>query len=64
VGHDDKLGFALLNKLGNVVKTVLENNGLGALLVRITTGLLDFGLLLKALLLLLLGLGLVLGQKL
>lgn len=64
VGHDDKLGLALLNELGDVVETVLEDNGLGALLLRITTSLLDLSLLLKAVLLLLLGLRLVLGQKL
>jgi hypothetical protein len=63
VGHDDELGLARLDELGHVVKTELEHDGLGGLL-GISTTLLGLGLLLKALLLLLLGLRLVLGEKL
>lgn len=62
VGHDDELGLAILNELGNVVETELEDDGLGTLLSGSTT-LLGLSLSLKADLLLLLGLGLVLSEQ-
>jgi len=52
VSHNNKLGLTLLNKLGNVVETELDDNGLGGLL-GISTTLLGLSLLLKSLVLLL-----------
>jgi len=59
VSDHNKLGLVLLNKSSNVVKTELDVNGLGGLAS--TTGLCG---LLKAKLLLLLGLWLVLSEEL
>ena len=52
VSHNNKLGLTLLNELGNVVETELDDNGLGGLL-GISTTLLGLSLLLKSLVLLL-----------
>lgn len=59
----DELGLALLNELGNMVKTELEDDGLGTLLGTGTAGLV-LSLSSESGGLLLLGLGLVLGEKL
>ncbi len=62
VSHDDELGLALLNQLGNVVKTELEDNWLSGLL-GISTTLLGLSLGLESGLLLLVGLGLVFSEQ-
>lgn len=62
VSHNNKLGLALLNELGNVVETELDDDGLGGLL-GISTTLLGFSLGLKSGSLLLLGLGLVFSEQ-
>lgn len=59
VGNNNELGLALLNKSSHVVKSELDVDGLGSFA---GTTLLSCGL--KAELLLLLGLGLVLGEEL
>lgn len=59
VSNDHELGGTLFDKSGDVVKTELEVNGLSSLGVS-----LGLSLLLEAVLLFLLGLGLVLGQEL
>ena len=61
VSHHNELGLALLNQLGNVVETELDQDGLGGFLGVSTSGL-SFGFGLKSGLLLLLSLRLVLGQ--
>lgn len=58
VSDGNELGLTFLDEGGNVVKTELEDVGLGSLL-GITASLLGFSLLLESGLLLLLGLGLV-----
>lgn len=63
VGHHNELSLALLNELGHVVETELEDDGLGSLL-GISATLLGLSLGLEADLLLLVGLGLVLGEQL
>ena len=63
MSHDDELSLAGLDELGNVVETELENDGLSTLLSSSAT-LLGLSLGLKADLLVLLGLGLVLGEEL
>jgi len=56
VSHNNELGLALLNELGHVVQTELDNNWLGSLLgISITD--LSLSLLLESGLLLLVGLG-------
>ena len=62
MSNHNELSLAVLDKAGNVVKTVLEDNGLGGLL-GLTTVLLDLSLLLESHLLLLLGLGLVFSEQ-
>lgn len=62
VSNDDELGLALLNEVGHVVKTELEDDGLGGLL-GLTTVLLGLSLSLKSDLLLLVGLGLVFSEQ-
>jgi len=52
VSHNNELGLTLLNELGNVVETELDDDGLGSLL-DISTSLLGLSLLLESLLLLL-----------
>jgi len=59
VGNNNKLGSALFNKSGNVVKTELDVDGLGGL-----SSSTSFSGGLKTELLLLLGLGHVLGEEL
>jgi len=59
VGNNNKLGSALFNKSGNVVKTELDVDGLGGL-----SSSTSFSGSLKTELLLLLGLGHVLGEEL
>ena len=54
VSHNDELGLTLLDELGNVVKTELNNEGLGSLLGVSTTDL-GLGFLLESGLLVLLG---------
>jgi hypothetical protein len=58
VSNDHELGLVFFNEGGNVVETELEVHGLGGL------GVLVLGHLLEAILLLLLGLGLVLSEEL
>ena len=58
VSDNDELGLALLNEGGHVVKTELEDVGLGSLL-GVTTSLLGFSLLLESGLLILFSLWLV-----
>jgi len=62
VSNHNELSLAVLDEAGNVVKTVLEDNGLGGLL-GLTTVLLDLSLLLESHLLLLLGLRLVFSEQ-
>lgn len=62
VSHNNKLGLALLDEVGNVVKTELEDNWLSGLL-GVSTTLLGLSLRLKAGLLLLMGLGLVFSEQ-
>ena len=62
MSNHNELSLAVLDEAGNVVKTVLEDNGLGGLL-GLTTVLLDLSLLLESHLLLLLGLGLVFSEQ-
>lgn len=62
VSHNNELGLTFLNEGGNVVKSELDNNGLGSLLGISTTGL-GFSLLLESDLLVLLSLGLVLSEQ-
>ena len=62
VSHNNELGLALLNELGNVVETELDNNWLGSLLgISITD--LSLSLLLESGLLLLVGLGNVFTEQ-
>jgi hypothetical protein len=63
VGHHNELGLTLLDELSHVVETELEDNGLGSLL-GVSATLLGLSLGLETSLLFLLGLGLVLGEKL
>jgi len=63
VSHHNELGLTLLNELSHVVETELDDDGLGGLL-GISATLLGLSLGLEAGLLLLLGLGLVLGEEL
>ena len=63
VSHHNELGLTLLNELSHVVETELDDDGLGGLL-GISATLLGLILGLEAGLLLLLGLGLVLGEEL
>jgi hypothetical protein len=62
VSHNNELGLALLNELGNVVETELDDDGLGGLL-GISTTLLGLSLLLESFLLLLVRLGLVFSEQ-
>jgi len=62
VSHNNKLGLALLDEVGNVVKTELEDNWLSGLL-GVSTTLLGLSLRLKAGLLFLMGLGLVFSEQ-
>lgn len=62
VSHNDELGLALLNELGNVVETELEDDWLSTLL-GISTTLLGLSLRLKSGLLLLLGLWLIFSEQ-
>lgn len=63
VSHHNELSLALLDELGHVVKTELEDDRLGSLL-GVSATLLGLSLGLETGLLLLLGLGLVLGEEL
>jgi len=62
VSHNDELGLALLNELGNVVETELEDDWLSTLL-GISTTLLGLSLRLESGLLLLLGLWLIFSEQ-
>lgn len=62
VGHNDELGLAGLDEVGNVVKTEFENNRLGSLL-GLSTSLLGFSFSLESGLLLFLCLGLVFSKQ-
>ena len=62
MGHNDELGLAGLDEVGNVVKTEFENNRLGSLL-GLSTSLLGFSFSLESGLLLFLCLGLVFSKQ-
>lgn len=62
VSHNDELGLALLDELGHVVETELEDDWLGSLL-GLSTALLGLSLTLESDALLLVGLGLVFSEQ-